>query len=540
MNLQKYNDLLFANIKNQISKWFENDKRKNIPNEEVYRFLHSIKGTSGTLNLNGLLQISSSLLEQLDENKEKIWFQHELRGFLYPLLQLSYEYENFEIGEEIETEVNRYERAPLVQVIDDDISMLILLKDALEERGWMVIANADPVKATNQYFDMHPDCLVIDVNMPNKNGFEILQSIHKHNEKQFVPKIMISAEQDRKKRIDAFKMGADDFIEKPIDIEEFIVRIERQIQRKQLFDQSVLMDELTQVYNRKFLKEVYKRHLDDVKRSNNPFTIAVLDIDHFKKVNDTYGHGVGDKVLYDFAQYLSQHVRSSDTVFRFGGEEFIILFPEATYQEVKERMEELIKGYSDITHMEQGQSFSLTFSAGVFMIEGGEIQLQNAIERADQALYEAKHNGRSRVEISNDDSVEPTRKKLYVSVIDDDVIIRTMLPKMLQTIKLERVEMDVEVFEDGSKFFAANRPNIEADHFVILDGIMPVMDGVEVLQKIKRLNHARNFNILMLTGRKSEKDIARALSLGADDYLTKPFSLTELQARIHRLIVRIV
>ncbi|WP_112180530.1 MULTISPECIES: diguanylate cyclase [Paraliobacillus] len=539
MDLKKYKHLLLNNIKKQIIAWFESDNEANIPNEEVYRFLHSIKGTSGTLELEGLYQLSSELIIEVKEEEDRHWLVTELREYLYPLIQLSYHYEHFEEEADIEPTNAWLERAPLIHIIGDDVSMLIILKDALEKQGWMVLTNTDPEKATNQYFDLLPDCLVIDLDMSMKNGFELLEDIHEHNKRQFVPKVILSVNSNREERIAAFKTGADDFMKKQIDIEEFIVRINRHLQRKQLFDQSVSIDELTQVYNRKQLQDVYQRQADQFVVKQQPFSIVMLDIDHFKQVNDTYGHSVGDKVLYDFAQFLVKNVKKADTVFRYGGEEFIILFAGISYQEVQEKIQGMIDDYATVKHRANESYFSLTFSGGVYTVQDQATDLSVALEQADQALYKAKENGRARVEIGNDTLQEVSKKKIYVSVIDDDGIIRTILTKILNNIKLVRVELDIEVFENGAAFFEKKRPEVKGKHFIILDGVMPVMDGIEVLQKLKSQKHAANFNIMMLTSRKSENDIVRALALGADDYLTKPFSINELQARIQRLLQRI-
>lgn len=237
--------------------------------------MHSIKGTAGTLQLCGLMAITEQLLEATDEESGRVWIPTELRNFLFELIEHTYEYEHFD-EIEVKGKSVRDSQAPLIQIIDDDISMLILLKDLLEEQGWMVITNADPVKATNQYFEMQPDCLILDIQLPAKDGFQILQDIHLHNEKYFIPKIMISIQNDKPTRIKAFKMGADDFIGKPIDIDEFIVKMERHLQRKRIFDQSVLIDELTQVYNRRFLEDTLPRYFNDYKRSGQPLRSASL------------------------------------------------------------------------------------------------------------------------------------------------------------------------------------------------------------------------------------------------------------------------
>ncbi|MEH7501800.1 response regulator [Neobacillus drentensis] len=379
MDLNKYKNLLFQKIKSQISLWFESKDLYYIENLEVYRFLHSIHGSSGTIQLGGLHQLSGRLMNLIEETNQKKWEREELSTFLDDLISLTYEYEDFD---EIEKnkELRQGENVPLIQIIDDDVSMLILLKDTLEEQGWMVVANTEPKKAMSQYFDLNPDCVIIDIHLQGINGFQVLDDLQNHNNQQFVPKIITSQLNDRKTRITAYKLGADDFIEKPIDLEELTVRIERLLKRKKLYDQAVLLNE------------------------------------------------------------------------------------------------------------------------------------------------------RSPLEI--------TKKTLFVSVIDDDAIIRTILVRILKIMDFDHYELDFEAFEDGLQFFESKRLDKSGEHFLILDGVMPVMDGIEILQKVKKVEKERNIHVLMLTGRKSESDIERALKLGADDYVTKPFSIKELQARIERLIKR--
>lgn len=128
------------------------------------------------------------------------------------------------------------------------------------------------------------------------------------------------------------------------------------------------------------------------------------------------------------------------------------------------------------------------------------------------------------------------KKPLFVSIIDDDEFIRTMLMKIIKMMEFDHHELELEVFENGLQFFESNRLKKHGEHFIILDGVMPVMDGLEILHKIKTLKNGANIHVLMLSGRKSESDIERALKLGANDYMTKPFSIKELQARIHLLI----
>lgn len=537
MNLQKYKNYFFQKIIDQLSEWLYLEEDKTIPFDEIYRFLHSLKGTSGTLKLDGIMHISENLLENLREEDKKAWDQKKLKNFLLPLIELTYEYKNFK---EIDTlDKSFYHSSPLIQIIDDDVSMLILLKDVLEEEGWMVITNTNPEKAVEQYFEMKPDCLILDIQLPHKDGFHVLQEIQEYNEQYFIPTIMISVENNKQARIEAYNKGADDFFKKPIDLEELVLKVNRHLQRKKIFDQSVLIDELTQVYNRKFLVNSLPRLFQDYRRTKESFSISMVDIDFFKKINDSYGHLMGDQVLKEFAQHIKHHIRSSDMIYRYGGEEFVIVFPKTSNEEAKKRLNDLIKGFAQKKFTHKAKSFTVTFSAGVFTVVNEVVSIEEALNAADHSLYEAKRLGRARVECTQTDVGRYKKNILNISVVDDDVIIRTLLAQMLESVTIKNVELDIKVFENGPSFLNSQHAKEDINHFLILDGIMPDMDGLEVLKKVKQRKNAHRYKILMLTGRKRKEEIENALYLGADDYVIKPFDIVDLEARIKRMLNRI-
>ncbi|USK42074.1 GGDEF domain-containing protein [Cytobacillus oceanisediminis] len=310
----------------------------------------------------------------------KEWDKESLRNYLFDLIEMSYEYEHFQTVKQ--QNPIRAENAPLIKLIDDDISMLILLKDALEGKSWMVI-------------------------------------------------VMISVKAFRETRITSYKMGADDFISKPIDLEEFLIKIERHLENKKLFDQSSMIDELTRVYNRGFFNDSILIFMNELSRNQRLSSLAMRDIDFFKKVNDTYGHPTVDMVLVEFVKYLKENVRQTDYVFRYGGEEFIILFSGATGDEGKIALEKILIGFSEKRFEVGGNSFSVPFSAGVFMVDESGMEKDLIIRAVDQALYEGKQKGRARVEYGKLDSFAQNKKKLHVSVINDDSIIRMMLTRCL-------------------------------------------------------------------------------------------------------------
>lgn len=130
------------------------------------------------------------------------------------------------------------------------------------------------------------------------------------------------------------------------------------------------------------------------------------------------------------------------------------------------------------------------------------------------------------------------KKSLFISIIDNDTMIQTMLVRILNLMNIEQFELDITAFEDGISFFESNRLNEAGEHLLILDGVMPIMDGIEILQKVKG-DSSKHVYVLMLSGRKSQSDIEKALKLGADDYVIKPFSIKDLQVRVQEIIQRI-
>lgn len=133
---------------------------------------------------------------------------------------------------------------------------------------------------------------------------------------------------------------------------------------------------------------------------------------------------------------------------------------------------------------------------------------------------------------------QPNNQKLFISIVDNDEMIQTMLVRILNLMNIKQFEIDIKTYEDGIQFFESKRLEETGEHLLILDGIMPVMDGIEILQKVKSNDFSKQVHVLMLSGRKSPTEIERALRLGADDYITKPFSIRELQTRVQHIIQR--
>ncbi|WP_243387327.1 diguanylate cyclase [Bacillus kexueae] len=533
--MDKYKQHFFNNIRTKLEQW---ESLSEITNEEVYRFLHSLAGTSSIIGLQKIGDKARVLMEQLDETSDRKWTFEEVKRYLIEIIEDCYEYEEG-INTSLTKSKVRNSNEPVLLIIDDDTSFLMFLKEKLEAIGWYVVAIANPEKAILSFYDVRPDCVIIDIYMNEKNGFEVLEFLKQKLKQQFIPTVMVSVEKEKSIRMKSYEMGADDFIHKPFELDEFIVRIKRQLERKKQIDELLLLDELTHVYNRKYLKQAYAQVQNEWKRSKEDYSLAVLDIDYFKKVNDRFGHLVGDVVLKEFANILKRETRIKDIVFRYGGEEFVILFPKTNVDEAMEVLNRLRENFSQYV-FHQEESFSCTFSAGVVQILDATKPFEKWLELADQALYEAKNNGRNRIEQADKPKVMQHQKTVKMAIVDDDPIIRTVMADIIKKLPLNpKRKIELQTYKDGKAFIQSDW-HLGDPCFVILDGVMPNMDGLEVLTNLKSKKDANRYRVLMLTSRKGDQDIAKALELGADDYMTKPFKFDEIIGRIEKMLQRMM
>jgi len=252
------------------------------------------------------------------------------------------------------------------------------------------------------------DLILCDVEMPGMDGFKFLQMMNSRDELQDIPVIMLTGREDSETKVRGLEMGASDYVTRPFDPAEMIARVKVQLKIKSLQDKLKLSnqmllelshtDPLTGLCNRRFMMEGLNKEFDRSQRNKAPLSLIMIDIDHFKAVNDTYGHQKGDAVLQGLAAMLRQHLRQYDTAARYGGEEFALILPETSLEEtarVAERLRQAIEGLT----FEAGSELRITASFGLASTLAETIHsVDDLIREADYALYNAKRAGRNRVE----------------------------------------------------------------------------------------------------------------------------------------------
>ncbi len=298
-----------------------------------------------------------------------------------------------------------------VLIAEDDSVTRALLKKTLQNLGFEVEAVEDGDQALQCLRKKHFPFLITDWNMPGISGAALCTAVRKMKTDGYVYIIMVTAEEAREKLIEGLEAGADDYLRKPFHTGELSARLNTgkrilELERRLLEANNRIAalsetDELTGAYNRRYLTRQLPNELERADRYGRPLSVIICDIDHFKKVNDTYGHHVGDQVLRVFANLLADLVRDKvDWVVRLGGEEFAVILPETRFpyaQAVGERLRKMVAG-RELTFGES--AFSITASFGVTAFHPDESVKplpEELITFADSFLYACKDGGRNRV-----------------------------------------------------------------------------------------------------------------------------------------------
>ncbi|MBW2569239.1 MAG: diguanylate cyclase [Deltaproteobacteria bacterium] len=291
-----------------------------------------------------------------------------------------------------------------ILIVDNDKSTRESLHEFIENAGYISSTASSAEKALDLLKINNQDVVITDISMPGMDGLELTGLIKK---KYNTDVIVITGYRKDYSHEDAISMGASDIIFKPIRLEELLLRLKRVLKERQITIERVKMleesqklaitDGLTKLYNSRYFYKQLDLEVDRFKRYNRPFSLIFIDIDHFKKYNDTYGHVEGDKVLVRLSWIIKSCLRTMDSAYRYGGEEFTIILPETTCKEAEivaprirttMEYEEFMPKPEKIVHV--------TISIGVTEYNTNE-KTSTLVHRADMAMYAAKQNGRNRV-----------------------------------------------------------------------------------------------------------------------------------------------
>lgn len=283
-----------------------------------------------------------------------------------------------------------------VLVVDDEPAIAAYHGLILQEAGMITYQVHEPERVLEVLQEFRPDMLLMDMYMPGCTGRDLAKMVRQMPDHFGLPIVFLSSETDKRKQFSAMRVGAEGFLTKPIRPEDLVAAVAIRAERMRALRTLMARDSLTGLFNHSTTTQLLENAIAIASRQNEHICFAMIDVDHFKAVNDTYGHPMGDQVLLALARVLQQRLRNSDVVGRYGGEEFAVILHENTLEPATRIIEQLREDFAKVRFHAGNCEFSCTVSAGVadFPRFDGMEALREA---ADRALYQAKKEGRNRV-----------------------------------------------------------------------------------------------------------------------------------------------
>ena len=298
---------------------------------------------------------------------------------------------------EVLTHVTQYDPYRVL-IVDDSKAQATHTERVLNTAGILTHTLTEPIQAMDALAEFQPDLVILDMYMPACSGAELAKVIRHNDRYVSVPIIYLSAEDDLDKQLDAMSEGGDDFLTKPIKPRHLVATVRTRAARARNLKSRMIRDSLTGLYNHTHTLQLLDDACSRARRDGRPMAFAMLDIDHFKRVNDTYGHPMGDRVIKALALFLKQRLRKTDHIGRYGGEEFAVVLPDTDANAARRVLEEIRQRFSEIHFPAHPQDLACTFSCGIAVLTP-EVDGKTLSKQADEALYNAKRGGRNRIDV---------------------------------------------------------------------------------------------------------------------------------------------
>ncbi|KEO81414.1 response regulator [Tumebacillus flagellatus] len=497
--LSKYQQLFKEQCAKQLELWRQADV---ISGEDLYQFLHRIKGSGASIGLPLWSMQAELLLDDLHQSQTegrepKTWTRDTLFLFLNPLLQVAAEGDyttDAGHGEPVSENV-------FVLLVTDQAAVVTEVKAELEGLGWSVIAMDSPSRATRSFFRYKPDLLIVDdkLNLERTpEGQYLLQKVEEHG----IGRVLIGEQvpDDALERWDAV-------FERPLTRVSWTAACKRLVRRRDLARQMVRESSLS-------IQILHQQWHQMRSWLGERAVLAYLDIERLREINEQRGYAAGDEAMEKLGGMLRERFPTAG-VYHGVEDEYYLVLPSDDPKRVE----------GDLQHACRSLPW-LTINIRVMQALPGE-EIALALRRLRDGNVFAAH--------AETAAALEAAKPQYLAIIDDDEIVRSLLEEQFKLLPGVRIMS----YREGESFFEDAWHKQDGQYLLIIDGMLPRMDGFEVVYKVRTQYDADKYSILMLTGRKSEKDIVRGLELGVDDYITKPFGIRELEARVKRLFKRL-
>lgn len=331
-----------------------------------------------------------------------------------------------------------------ILVVDDDPDSVDLLARWLAMEGYEVVTARDGAEALQRIAADRPDLVLLDLLIPPPDGLAVIRAAKRDREMSTVPLVVMTVKRDVKTKIEALRGGADDFIVKPFHFDELDAVMRASLKKRYLYTsleranrqlrdanekllKLTVTDDRTNLHNDRYLKRRLAEEFKRARRYGSPLTLMLVDLDHFKQVNDKYGHECGDQVLAEFARVLVENAREIDIVGRYGGEEFLMILPNTDAIRAAVVAERVRKATEEHVYRYKEFLVRLTVSVGLASVPANAALRTEAdlLRAADEALYRAKRTTRNKVILDRDsipgDILDGDLSTLFRASYEDDL-----------------------------------------------------------------------------------------------------------------------
>ena len=413
-----------------------------------------------------------------------------------------------------------------ILIVEDNKTVAAATQAYLEGSGRTIHLAPSAWDAETILAETDIDVVVLDLILPDRDGRDLLVHMREHARTATMPVVVLSAKGGSVARAECLAVGADDFLEKPAEpkaLRKAVARLLRHSKERH----DTARDGLTGLHNRVGISEEFESRKAAAAASGTSLAVAVITVDTLNEVTQALGRDAADRFLLEVCSAVHGTLDGEDALGRWERAELVAILPGKSADEAKDVLESTMRHLSESEALEDVRSVGIdvAFSGGVALADANQ-DLRDSISVAERLAYNTMSWDEGS-ELSADDPLElPLRRILLV---EDDRVTATLIRH-----RLIRDGHEVVDFLDGHDAF--EWASEEEFDLAILDVKVPGMDGFELLERLRKIERLADVPIVMLTGMGSESDVIRGLELGADDYVLKPFSPSELLARVRRLL----
>jgi two-component system cell cycle response regulator len=436
---------------------------------------------------------------------------------------------------------------PRVLLVDDDELVIERLRDLVTAAGYEVATAASGTDALAALEREFAPIVILDRNMPGMDGLELCRAIRSRKSYPGYVYLMLCTAHDSEDEIlSGLNAGADDYISKRVSGTQLLARLStaRRIltleqSLKQVIEERrrmAMTDALTGAHNRRYFMNHARRELKRARRFGGELTLVVFDIDHFKHINDRFGHAAGDAVLSEFVRRVGESLpREFDWCARIGGEEFAVVLPQTDLAGAGFVAEKIRRNVAATPVRTAAGGVEVTVSCGVSGLaafaDRGAATVEQILRRADDCLYSSKHNGRNRVTIdeSHETRKVQTRTLKTLMYVDDDADIREIVEMALG------LDGELRVISSDGGERALVKMRVEKPDLVVLDVMMPAMDGPTLLKRMRSDPDLRHIPVIFMTAKSNPDEVKRFRELSAIGVIAKPFDPMALGGQVKAL-----